>query len=147
MSTTKNAAENRTQVFAIWKHTSKEGKAYFTGYLGKDKEAKVLGFFNTKKKNPKEPDLRIYKVDSEGKAEKEVYLSMWCNVSKRGTKYLTAKQEGKRVIGFINNNAESKAPYVSAYIDDQKTPTVYKSDKKQEKTDYKEIEANEELPF
>lgn len=146
MSTTKTNTQAKAkmeQVLAIWKQNSKNGKAFFSGHIGADKGDKCVGFFNTKKKNPKEPDLRIYRTDSEGKAEKEEYISLWCNVSKKGTKYLTGKLAGKSVVGFINNKEDSKAPYVSVY---------YREDKPKEEAaeqttiKYEEV-TDESLPF
>ena len=52
---------------------------YFTGKT--DGGERLVGFFNGKKQNPKEPDVRIYKVDSECKAVKEEYCSLWTNAS------------------------------------------------------------------
>ena len=93
------------QVFALWKNKSKSGLEYFTGSDGK---MKLVAFYNGKKKNPKEPDLRVYPVDADGNAEKEELVSMWCNVSKSGKKYLTGKLAGQRIIGFINENPKNE---------------------------------------
>ncbi len=134
MSTTTKTNQNN-QVFALWKRTSKEGKTYFTG---KYEEAEVRGFYNSKKQNPKEPDLRIYTVDGNKNLSKEELSSLWCNVSeKTGKKYLTGKINGKRIVGFINDKAtaENKQPYISLYWSEdqaeQKT-TEKKSTKKEE---------------
>ena len=118
------------QVFAMWKRASKDGKTYFTG---KDETGKELrGFFNTKKQNPKEPDVRIYHLTEGKDLEKEPFVSLWCNVTKNGKKYLSGKIDGKKVIGFINDKStdENKMPYFSVYWSDDKTPTVYKSETK-----------------
>ena len=61
-TTTANATKKKLeQVFALWKRTSKEGKTYFSGkdYLGNN----VTAFYNTEKKNLKEPDMRVYLRD------------------------------------------------------------------------------------
>lgn len=108
---TKTMQFEMEQAFALWKKQSELGKPYFTG-------KGLVGFYNTMKKNPKEPDLRIYKVDNEGKASKEAYLSMWMQLSKDGKrKYLTGKLYGRKVVGFINitANEENNRPYLSVY--------------------------------
>lgn len=43
---------------ALWKKTSAAGRVYFTGNVG---DEKVVAFLNRDKRNPNEPDLRIYK--------------------------------------------------------------------------------------
>ena len=103
------------QVFALWKNTSKSGNEYFTGSDGK---TKLVAFYNGKKKNPKEPDLRVYPLDKDGKAEEKELVSLWCNVSNSGKKFLTGKLGDKRLVGFINEKAttENKQPYVSVYF-------------------------------
>lgn len=97
------------QVFALWKAKTKKGRTYLTGKTAEGTQ--LVGFFNTNKKNPNEPDARIYL----SKDMKEEYCSLWCNVSDKGNKYLSGKVDGKRVIGFINGNVESKRPYISVY--------------------------------
>ena len=64
------------QVFAMWKKTSQKGTTYFTGNIYK---TELKGFYVTKKKNPKEPDVKIYKV-IEDELSQEPILSLWCNV-------------------------------------------------------------------
>lgn len=108
---TKNS--NAKPVFTLWKNTSKKGGSYFTG-------KGIKAFYNTKKSNPKEPDLRIYKVDEKGSLEKKELVSMWCNISKDGSKkYLSGKYEdGQKLIGFINEGAtaENKQPYIRIFF-------------------------------
>lgn len=138
-------AENKKQefvakdIFALWKRTSKNGDTYFSGKTSKDNgEMQLRGFFNTNKKNPKEPDLRVYVVTSKGELSKEPLISMWCNVSKNSKKYLTGKIEDKRVVAFINDKANEKQPYVVAY---------YSEDKKQEPIDLPKEEVKSGNPF
>lgn len=103
-----------TPVFALWKKTDKNGKPYFSG---KTEDGTYLtGFLNGTKKNPKEPDLRVYVQDSDHNLSKEPLVSMWCNVSESTKKkYLTGKIGDKRVVGFINDKGEGNRPYVSVY--------------------------------
>lgn len=102
------------EVFALWKKESKSGNPYFTG---KSVEGISLrGFFVTNKKNPKEPDLRVYTVDEHGNLSEKPITSLWCNVSKKTNhKYLTGALGGQRVIAFIRNNDNDKQPYVKCY--------------------------------
>lgn len=104
---------NMVQVFAMWKKKSKAGKPYFTG---QGDGFFLTGFYNGKKQNPKEPDVRVYKMDADGNMEKEEYCSLWMNVSKGGKKYLSGKVDGKKVVGFINDTENTKRPYFSVYF-------------------------------
>lgn len=117
MSTTaeKTKEFKLTEVFALWKKTSQNGTPYFTG---KTKDGVHLtGFFNGKKKNPKEPDLRVYTTDQND--ELKEYISMWCKVSKGGNKYLTGNVNGVWFTGFIRKNDNDKAPYVTVYLQEE----------------------------
>ena len=123
-------------VFALWKKESKNGKQYFTGsYNG----VSLRGFYNTKKQNPNEPDIRIFELDGEGNLSKEEFLSMWCNVAQSGNKYLSGKLDGKWVVAFINTNAtkENNQPYVRIYWSEEaqeqkKKPELIPADDVQE---------------
>jgi uncharacterized protein (DUF736 family) len=154
---TKTANANKkefklTQVFAMWKRQSKNGNTFFSG---KDEEGKkIRGFYNTKKQNPKEPDIRIYHVAEGGKLEKEVFVSLWCNAKDNGKKYLSGKIDGKRVVGFINTKAtaENKQPYFSVYWSDaneDKKPaeTEDKATKTTKAEKKEETETDNDLPF
>ena len=113
-ATAKETRQERVQVFALWKKQSKEGKPYFSGKVGK---LNLVGFYNLNKKNLKEPDLRVYYVNEDGKAGEE-YISLWCNTSEKGNKYLSGKIGENRVTGFFNEKAteENKRPYISVYF-------------------------------
>lgn len=143
---------NLEQVFALWRQKTKDGKkTYFSGKIG---EEYLTGFYNTKKQNPKEPDIRIYKRDEEGNLSKEEFVSLWCNVTKNGKKLLSGKIDGRRVIGFINTSGNEKAPYISVYWSDEtgseteepKKETKPKKAKKEEPK-HEEVETDEDLPF
>lgn len=129
------------QVFAMWKETSKKGASYFTGKCDK---GYIKGFYNTNKQNPKEPDIRIYLTNDKGDLEKDVYLSLWCNTTDNGKKYLTGKLGDKRVVGFINAkaNEENKQPYFTVYYSDDKKPEKVTKERPQ----MEEIK-DEKLPF
>lgn len=119
-----NAAETKKRlegVCALWKRTSANGKTYFTGQT-EDKQTFLTAFYNTDKKNLKEPDLRIYTRDADGNLSKEPWLSLWCNATKKGKKVLSGKLDGKKVVGFIKVDANEKQPYISIYFDQDKLP-------------------------
>ena len=71
--------------FVLWKHTAKSGLSYLSGSTPKNKKDSIslVGFFNYNKKNPKEPDVRIYALDDEGNQGDEV-CSLWENTAKSG---------------------------------------------------------------
>ena len=77
-----------------------------------------VGFYNTKKKNPNEPDLRVHIKEPDGVAGKEV-ASLWCNTSKAGNKYLTGhlnNAEKTKLVGFLSGkNKPEKAPDIRIY--------------------------------
>lgn len=129
------ATAKREQIFAMWKRTGKKGNAYFTGKL---KDQEIRGFYNTEKKNLKEPDIRIYGVDGDGKLSKEEIISLWCNATKNGKKILTGKLNGEKVVGFINANAtpENKQPYFSVYFSEEKENKGGKTEKPSEKAPF-----------
>ena len=108
------------EAFALWRHEAKSGASYLSGNTPTDKNGSKLalvGYFNSKKRNPKEPDIRVYTLDSEGKQDKEV-CSLWENVSKNEKRYLTGTTDDKeKIIGFYNEDKkESNRPYIRAYF-------------------------------
>lgn len=104
---------NLEEAFVLWKHEGKAGTSYLTGNT--KEKVKLLGFFNTKKKNPKEPDVRIYLVDEEGKQRDEV-CALWETESKNSHKYLSGSTEDDNIVAFYNDVDENdKLPYIRAY--------------------------------
>lgn len=119
MKTVKETPEVKQEVklseaFVLWKHKAKSGLDYFKGYdLNK---IKLVAFFNSNKKNPKEPDVRIYTVNVEGKQDKEV-ASLWEYVSKNNKRYLTGSTDEKeKLVAFYGNEEDEKKPYIRAYF-------------------------------
>lgn len=102
------------EAFALWKNTSKTGTEYLKG---KDFNGNtVVGFFNTNKKNPKEPDIRVYSVNAEGQNEKEI-ASLWDGESTKGTRYLSGSTDEKeKIVAFYNKNENVKQPHIRAYF-------------------------------
>ena len=139
------AKKQMEQVFALWKRKSKDGKTTF--FSGKYGEKFLTAFYNTDKKNMKEPDMRVYIQDDNGELSKEVFVSLWCNATKDGKKkYLSGKINGKRVVGFIKADATEKQPYISVFwSDDEQKPKQEKKAKK-EAPQMEEV-GEEDLPF
>lgn len=109
---------NLTEAFVLWKHTSKGGSQYLTGNTNEvaTEKMKLVGYFNSNKKNPKEPDIRIYSLDAEGKQEKEV-ASLWEYLSKNETRYLSGTTSDKeRLIGFYGDTTKEERPYIRTYF-------------------------------
>lgn len=105
-----------TQAFVLWEDTSKAGRKYLNGRTSEELDStKLVGFYNTNKKNPKEPDIRIYVEDSKG--EREEVCSLWENISKNETRYLTGiTNEQEKIIAFYNNVEEHpNRPYIRVY--------------------------------
>ena len=135
---------NLTPVLTMWIYKGKNGVKYLSGITDEDTPVKLKGFFNGKKKNPKEPDIRIYKQLDKGVLEKDEFISLWVKVSKGGKKYLSGKLGDKWVTGFFNSKAEIGGiiPYFTIYFSD--------SEKAEEKTDVPEgFEESDDdyLPF
>lgn len=106
---------NLKEVFTMWLKKNDKGNQYLSGKTPDG--LRLVGFFNGKKKNPKEPDVRIYELNAEGKMSEKELISLWVNVSKNNKKYLSGKIGECRVVGFINSAAEpnGKRPYFSVY--------------------------------
>ena len=102
--------------FVLWENTSKSGMKYLSGYTSEELQTKLVGFYNTNKKNPKEPDVRIYDIDADGNQGNEV-CSLWENISKNETRYLTGTtNENEKIIAFYNKVEENpNRPYIRAY--------------------------------
>lgn len=102
------------EAFVLWKNKSKSGLDYLKGSdLHKNK---LVAYFNTNKKNPKEPDIRVYSIDAEGNQDKEV-ASLWEYISKNEKRYLTGSTDEKeKLVAFYSKEEDDKKPYVRAYF-------------------------------
>ena len=68
------------EAFVLWKNVAKSGKEYLSGFVNNEEKTKLKGFFNTDKKNPKEPDIRVYTEVNDKLVE---VASLWTNVDKK----------------------------------------------------------------
>lgn len=106
------------EAFVLWKKTSKSGNDYLNGYLVSEDGNKVFlnGFFNSNKKNPKEPDIRVVTSVNEGEESIEV-ATLWESVSEeKGTRYLTGKTNDKeKLVAFYGKEHQEARPYIRAY--------------------------------
>lgn len=106
------------EVFALFKAESTTGLEYLYGQLKNDKGeviCQLRGWFNKDKKNPKEPDIRVYERDAEGN-QGEVIASLWSNVSKNDVKYMTGiTNENEKLVAWFGKEFETKRPYIRVY--------------------------------
>lgn len=108
---------NLIEAFVLWKNKSQQGNEYLKGFIPADtkcNQIKLIGYFNTNKKNPKEPDVRVYTL-VDNKQDIEV-ASLWCNVSEtKGTKYLTGlTNDNEKLVAFYGDENETR-PYIKVY--------------------------------
>lgn len=103
------------ECFTLWLNTSKEGNKYLTGYdFNKNR---IIAFFN-RKANEKQPSIRIYGVDDEGKTTSEEIITLWDTTfktsGKSGLSGYTNEKEG--IIAFYGDEKEEKRPYIKGYF-------------------------------
>ena len=103
------------ECFILWLNTSKEGNKYLSGYdFNKNR---IIGFYNIKQ-NDKQPSIRIYGVDDEGKTTKEEIITLWDTTfktsGKDGLSGYTNEKEG--IIAFYGDENDTKHPYIRGYF-------------------------------
>ena len=104
--------EELRECLVLWKNVSKNNVEYLKGYISNEEHKEIVGYFNTNKKNPKEPDIRIY-CEVDDKTVEEI-CSLWDSISKNNTRYLTGKtNEDERIIAFYDGSGNR--PYIKAY--------------------------------
>ncbi len=135
------------QIATLWINKSKKGLIYLSGTLTSGH--KIIGYFNTSKKNLKEPDIRFYDVNEDGTIERESSFALWVNTSKNNKKYATGKMGETKITGFFNSKTTigGKVPYLNIYESQE-----YKKEDSSVKTDSQGFIAvpegsGEELPF
>lgn len=96
------------ECFTLWLNTSKEGNKYLTGYdFNKNR---IIGF--------KQPSIRIFGVDEEGKTTSEEIITLWDTTfktsGKSGLSGYTNEKEG--IIAFYGDENYTKRPYIKGYF-------------------------------
>ena len=103
------------ECFTLWLNTSKEGNKYLSGYdFNKNR---IMGFYN-KKANDKQPSIRIYGVDDEGKITKEEIITLWDTTFKTSGKAGLSgyTNEKENLIAFYGDESDTKHPYIRGYF-------------------------------
>lgn len=103
------------ECFVLWKNISKNNQEYLSGFTSeKLGRTGLVAYFNTNKKNPKEPDLRVYKTVDEKQVE---VADLWETLSKQNVRYLTGTtDENERLVAFYGDENQEKRPYIRAYF-------------------------------
>lgn len=111
------------EVFTMWLKESAKGTIYLSGKSATG--TKLVGFVNSKKDEPNQPDMNIMVQKGEGE-KNEKYCNLWVNVSESGIKYISGKIGNDRIVGFFREGAElgSKKPFFTVYFsqDNQEKP-------------------------
>lgn len=117
---TNTTKSDLVEVFALWE-AKKDDTVYYTGKTSGDKSIRIVAFINSVKKNPNQPDIKVYQQAEKGQ-EKPQLASLWQNKSKAGKLYYSGKDnENKVIVGFINENTQSgKYPTIRVYYSDKK---------------------------
>lgn len=112
---TKKEKFDLNECFTLWLNTSKEGNKYLTGYdFNKNR---IIGFYN-KKANDKQPSIRIYGVDEEGKTTAEEIITLWDTTFKTSGKDGLSgyTNEKENIIAFYGDESDTKRPYIKGYF-------------------------------
>lgn len=111
---TKKEKFDLNECFTLWSNTSKEGNKYLTGYdFNKNR---IIAFYN-KKANEKQPSIRIYGVDDEGKMTDEI-ITLWDTTFKTSGKSGLSgyTNEKENIIAFYGDDETGKKPYIKGYF-------------------------------
>lgn len=108
---------NLKEAFVLWKNESKKtpGTYYLAGFVANDEKTKLKGFFNTNKKNPKEPDIRVY---TEVDTKLVEVASLWTNIDKNEKKYVTGTtDENEKLVGWFGQENQEMRPFIRCYYE------------------------------
>lgn len=112
---TKKEKFDLNECFTLWSNTSKEGNKYLTGYdFNKNR---IIGFYNKNKTNDKQPSIRIYGIDEEGKMTDEI-ITLWDTTFKTSGKSGLSgyTNEKENIIAFYGDDETGKKPYIKGYF-------------------------------
>ncbi|MGN1406160.1 MAG: DUF736 family protein [Erysipelotrichaceae bacterium] len=115
---------NLEEAFVLWMKEGKSGKIYYSGALTcNGQNAGIVCYVNGKKKNPKEPDYRVYLSTKKGEELGKEIASLWTKTSKKGTQYLSGKSDdGEFLTGFVTPDCKpgDKKPAFRVYFEANK---------------------------
>ena len=114
--------EGLKEVFALWERESQKGLPYFSGVTSDELGKKQLvAYYTTIKKNPKEPDIRVYVSAEDVKQEDKEVASLWGNVSKNNLVYYTGLTDDmERIVAFPNTTKKNeKEPDIRIYLSNE----------------------------
>ena len=115
-TSTSTTKEQLKEAFALWEN--KKGETiYYTGKTSGDKPVRVVAFLNSTKKNPKEPDIRVYEQVEKGQKKPEL-ASLWESKSKAGKVYFSGTtNDNEKLVAFINQDTQGgKYPEIRVYF-------------------------------
>ena len=116
-TTEKEVKKEMKDLGILWEHKAESDVIYLSGNLSEELHyKKILAFYNYSKKNEKEPDVRVYLLDDDGKKDHEI-ISLWKQVSKQGANYYSGlTDEKENVVAFINTSEDIKQPKIRIYF-------------------------------
>ena len=115
-TSTSTTKEQLKEAFALWEN-KKGDSVYYTGKTSDDKPVRVVAFINDSKKNPKEPDIRVYEQVEKGQKKPDL-ASLWESKSKAGKVYFSGStNDNEKLIAFINDDTkDGKYPAIRVYF-------------------------------
>lgn len=114
----KETKKELESAFSLWENVGKNKKEYLTGIDCNDH--KLLGFYNTDKRNEKEPDIKVYELNDKNEIGVNV-ASLWKNESKdKQVKYLSGvTSDNEKIVAFYNDDTSNNKPLIRAYFKDE----------------------------
>ena len=119
MQTTKskntNINKDLKEAFALWER-KKGDIVYYSGKTSGDDSISIVAFTSKAKKNPAQPDVRVYEQAEKGEEKQELAV-LWINQSKAGNTYYSGYTNAKeKIIGFLNQDTkDGKYPTIRVY--------------------------------
>lgn len=119
-STPTNTNFELKEAFALWEKNKGE-LTYYSGKTAGDNPINIVGFVTETKKNPNQPDLKVYESGEKDKEKIEI-ASLWKQTSKAGKEYYSGStNEKEKIIAFINGDTkDGKYPSIRVYFKDVK---------------------------